>query len=357
MTPARRVLFVFLYLVFLAALFEGSARLAFRVPALSRRLAAGDELSWRRQWVDAHASSGKDFRFGFDAWDPTKGWTTRPNVKDMPVYGDKRLTTNALGFRDLREYAPVKDTGKVRIVLLGDSFTFGESVSDDETYAFRLQQLLPRAEVMNFGVHGYAHDQMLILLREKGLPLKPDIVLLGFISDDMGRNVLGFRDYAKPKFELRDGKLSLEGTPVPPLEQTLSRDWMRPRLVDVVSALREKLRSSSEKTERKERITSAILSEMIRVTDSAGAVPVFVYLPIGREMTIRSDSTSDEKWFARFCREQQVKLKCASALPPFHQAMRAGTTFKTRGHWDAAGHAVVAPAIAQFLTQSGLVPR
>ena len=357
MTPARRISFVIIYLLFLAVLFEGSARLAFRVPALSRRLAAGDELTWRRQWVDKHRNNGQDFRFGFDAWDETKGWKTRPGVKDMQVFGDKRLNTNALGFRDTREYTEAKDSGKVRIVLLGDSFTFGETVSDDESYAYRLQQLLPRAEVMNFGVHGYAHDQMLILLREQGLRLKPDIVMLGFISDDMGRNLVGFRDYAKPKFVLEDGRLKLVGTPVPPLEETLRRDWMRSRLVDVWSAVREKMTPPAVKAERKEAITAAILAEMVRVTDSIGAKPVFVYLPIGREMSIRTDSTGDEKWFARFCREQAPKLHCTSALPLFQEEMRKGVTFKTKGHWDAAGHAVVAPAIARFLLDSGFVAR
>ena len=44
----------------------------------------------------------------------------------------------------------------------------GETVSDSESYAYRLQQMLPRAEIMNLGVHGYAHDQMLILFKDKG---------------------------------------------------------------------------------------------------------------------------------------------------------------------------------------------
>ncbi len=54
-------------------------------------------------------------------------------------------------------------------MVLADSFTFGDEVSDDETYSSYLQQALPGAENINLGVHGYGHDQMLILLMEDGI--------------------------------------------------------------------------------------------------------------------------------------------------------------------------------------------
>jgi hypothetical protein len=42
-------------------------------------------------------------------------------------------------------------------LILGDSFTFGDEVSDNETYSYYLQQMLPHTEVINMGVHGYGH--------------------------------------------------------------------------------------------------------------------------------------------------------------------------------------------------------
>jgi hypothetical protein len=50
---------------------------------------------------------------------------------------------------------------------------------------------------INMGVHGYGHDQMLILFGEEGVKYEPDIVILGFLPLDMARNVLKFRDFAK----------------------------------------------------------------------------------------------------------------------------------------------------------------
>ncbi|MEO8337585.1 MAG: SGNH/GDSL hydrolase family protein [bacterium] len=354
MTRRRKLLFLAIYVAFLAVLIEGAARVAFRVPALASRLQVPDGLGWRRQWVQRHKDAGANFRFTFDQFDSTLGWRTRPNIRNMTVYDHKILNTNSGGFRGTQDFATPTDTGTTRILLLGDSFTFGESVSDSESYPNRLQQMLPRAEIMNFGVHGYAHDQMLLLFKEQGVAYNPDIVMLGFVSDDMGRNVVDFRDYAKPYFALENGTLHLEGTPVPTIEHTLEWDWARPRVVDLASTIRYNLSSREAHLREKERMTDAILSEMVRVTDSIKAIPLFVFLPIGKEIAVGRDSTSDEKWFAQFCRAHRT-VKCTSAFPQFAEEMAKGVTFKTKGHWDGAGHAVVAQAIARYLTDSGYV--
>ena len=44
----------------------------------------------------------------------------------------------------------------MRILFLGDSYTFGDNVSDNETYPFYLQQMLPNTEVINMGGMGMA---------------------------------------------------------------------------------------------------------------------------------------------------------------------------------------------------------
>ena len=80
-------------------------------------------------------------------------------------------------------------------------------MSDHETFPHVLEQLLAPAEVVNLGVHGYGHDQMLLRYRAEGRRYAPDLVLLGFVADDVGRNLLAFRDYAKPRFLLEGGAL------------------------------------------------------------------------------------------------------------------------------------------------------
>jgi hypothetical protein len=112
-----------------------------------------------------------------------------------------------------------------------------DEVSDDEIYSFYLQEMLPQAEIINMGAHGYGHDQMLILLKEEGIKYQPDIVILGFLGLDMSRNLLSFRDFAKPQFVLERGRLKLTGVPVPSPEEILEWDWARPRIIDIFSLL------------------------------------------------------------------------------------------------------------------------
>jgi hypothetical protein len=166
-------------------------------------------------------------------------------------------------------------------LILGDSFTFGDEVSDNETYSYCLQEMLPHTEVINMGVHGYGHDQMLILLREEGVKYEPDIVILGFLALDMSRNLLKFRDFAKPRFALERGELKLAGTPVPRPEDILQWDRTRPRILDIFSLMLHKVtKLSGLQKKEMEDITTAILTDMIGLIESIHAIPI---LDISRE--------------------------------------------------------------------------
>src|SRR4051812_192435 len=48
-------------------------------------------------------------------------------LADVRVFG-ARVQTNELGFRDNRQAIPPKHAGEFRIVVLGDSFTFGPGI-------------------------------------------------------------------------------------------------------------------------------------------------------------------------------------------------------------------------------------
>ncbi len=219
---------VFGYVGFLVFLSEGSATACFSIPKVANRLQANDEYTYRRNWVQEHQKYGMEAYYAFDMYDASKGWIPKPNLRDVKTIDNKTLNTNSRGLRGKRDFPYTKNKDKVRILILGDSFTFGDEVSDDETYSAHLQAMLPHTEIINMGVHGYGRDQMLILLKEEGIKYQPDIVILGFLALDMSRNILKFRDFAKPLFVLGRGELKLTGTPVPRPEEILQWDWTRP---------------------------------------------------------------------------------------------------------------------------------
>jgi hypothetical protein len=77
------------------------------------------------------------------------------------------------------------------VLVIGDSFVQGWAVSDQETFAWKLQERFPHAAVRNLGCAGYGTTQSLLALErylgEDGA--KPEVVVYGFSDFHEGRNV------------------------------------------------------------------------------------------------------------------------------------------------------------------------
>jgi len=101
---------------------------------------------------------------------------------------DVEIETNSLGFRDA-EIGP-KESDEIRILVLGDSITFGDYVSLENTYPERLEELLrkdfpdKKIRVINAGVGGIDLKTAYHILLEKGLSIQPDYVLIGLYLND-----------------------------------------------------------------------------------------------------------------------------------------------------------------------------
>jgi lysophospholipase L1-like esterase len=104
---------------------------------------------------------------------------------------------NSDGYRG-EEMSAAPPPSTVRIACVGDSWTFGMPVGQDQTYPSRVaawlrqEQPAARYEVENFGVLGYSSFQGLQLLRTRVLDFHPDIVVIGFGMNDS--DVAGYRD-------------------------------------------------------------------------------------------------------------------------------------------------------------------
>jgi len=93
------------------------------------------------------------------------------------------VRTNDLGFRDVRPSIAPKAPGEFRIIVIGDSITFGPGLEYDELYTTQLEAALrrshPEVRVINLSVEGYNIIQYEAVLEEVGLGLQPDLVLAG----------------------------------------------------------------------------------------------------------------------------------------------------------------------------------
>jgi len=119
-----------------------------------------------------------------------------PEIRYVPIpnqhgwVDDGFVNTNSLGFRG-REIAVPKPKGRVRVVAVGDSVTFGFGVNDNETFCSQVEQLLKAStpgvdiEVLNLAVPGYDTRQEIGLLKRNVSALQPDLVLVGFYTNDV----------------------------------------------------------------------------------------------------------------------------------------------------------------------------
>lgn len=351
MDTAKKVLLLALAL----GAMELVLRLAFAFPPTAERLAMNDDLSYRRAWM-RRQRSGDDVLARIDRYDPLLGWRPRPDLA-ISMWDGKKLTTNAQGFRSHRDYAAEKSSSSLRLLVLGDSFTFGEEVADDEVWTQRLELLCPRLEVFNLGVHGYGHDQMLLLLRELGRQLAPDVVLVGFLNTDMYRNVLSFRDYAKPRFVLEGGELRLSSIPVPTPEELLRSDRWRPRLVDFAVLAGSRFENLvGLRTWRKRRMTAVLIGEIARFSSGLDASPALVFLPAGSDLEGPDPERHFERFFWQVCR-QTDGLTCMSVSEALLQAVAVEAECCTapQSHWNGRGHELAAQSLLRSLLDTGLV--
>ncbi|MBM4196588.1 MAG: SGNH/GDSL hydrolase family protein [Gammaproteobacteria bacterium] len=127
-------------------------------------------------------------------WGPTPG----SQVQGLAPTGEFRfdLQHNRWGFRD-REHPLAKPAGSYRILGLGDSYTYGWGADFEETYLRRLELLLAesqpaaRIEVVKAGVARFFPEPERMLLDTLGRELRPDLVIVGFIPNDVLDTCLG----------------------------------------------------------------------------------------------------------------------------------------------------------------------
>lgn len=309
--------------------------------------------AWRLAWIARRDAGTAIYRPGIDAFDPLLGWRNRANFRsERPMLGSRAVATNAKGVRGRREYDHAR-SGERRIVVIGDSFAFGWGVSDGETYSARLEAALTHSEVLNLGVGGYGTDQMLLMLESEGTRYGPDLVIVGVVSADTDRNIVSFRDFAKPFFVFDRGSLRLEGTPVPPPEEWLSREQRRLKSVDLLRIIAAAVEQRTPRRQhRAEQITWMLWKRINRVAREAGARTLFVFAPHGEE--IWSDEPGAGELLAvRFAAHERARL--LNLGDEFRRRRRAGENL-SRGHWGAREHALIAGAIRDRLLADNLLP-
>jgi lysophospholipase L1-like esterase len=114
-------------------------------------------------------------------------WLMQPGATWRTRAGNHPVHVNSLGLRD-REIGPC-DPAVRRILLLGDSVTFGHGQPIEVTVGRQIEAIFSdrdrRVQVINAGIAGWSTRQQLLFYREHGVRLCPDLVLVGFVLNDV----------------------------------------------------------------------------------------------------------------------------------------------------------------------------
>lgn len=151
---------------------------------------------------------------------PVIGKRLRPGIKitlDHPEWGEYVLQSNNYGFRSNHDYTPSKPNGVKRILIFGDSNVFGNGVSNEERFPDELEKIFPDVEIYNFAMEGFALDQQYLCYQEFGIQFEHDLVIIAPAIETIRKLTAHYemtfdenhvqRCYARPYFELVDGKL------------------------------------------------------------------------------------------------------------------------------------------------------
>jgi hypothetical protein len=268
--------------------------------------------------------------------DVQTGWRNAPNLLTTRINAageEWSIRTDQNGQRLIAQ----NPRARHRILILGDSLSFGEGIDIKDRFDVKMLSSLPDARVIiNTGTMGYGTDQEYVAFRNWRYLLESGDTVLIVLNQSDYFDVLRRRFFgrAKPYFEKVDGSYVLR----PPLIGLWERwsDWSRVASVvarSVEPTAPESLDNPSESIEIIRFILDRIREEVprsVRVVLAHQGTRDFLEPKLGLSSTIFCQ-------FADVC----IDLDDVLAADPVH--------LLPDGHWSASGHAAVAQALLRAL--------
>lgn len=271
-----------------------------------------------------------------------------------------------------RLYPYSREGGGFRVLVLGDSFTEGSAVGEDELFTARLDSMIPDLEVINAGVGSYGTVQQYIYLLEEGLRYQPDLVVLMFYANDLSDNCLTYSPGIGPRpFAFRkEGRIEIERrligddyarfTIPMPFRLTLANHsylfyFLNSRVYQRVQEKRlAALHAADIEAAKRDCGRFEIFFEIVRRIDrelqSRQIGFLLVLIPTKGEMRSGVSVTQDR--IVEFGERSGVAV--APLLARYHALFERegeGLYFPVDIHWTAEGHRVAAEELARLLAE------
>ena len=271
------------------------------------------------------------------AFHESYGYRLHPSLETSYIYPksaprELQITSNSDGFRTNREFDEADS--RPRVLILGDSFVFGEGVEAEERFTNLLEKQAPSWRVINMGMTGYGPDLMLRAFETLGPKSQPDLVLLNIYTDDF-RRVQPF--YTGAGFQIPRYALGESG-------QLQSIPYPEPTFFDNFRIVQAIKHVYWEQTKMDYRINEAILNRFLTLTRDKNIDIAITFLPG------HSDTSADKErrgWLAQYALQHEIPyLDFTDAI---HEEERDVVFIKGNWHYNLVGHTILATMLEPFL--------
>ncbi len=277
--------------------------------------------------------------------DKMTGWTVKPHLDMQRKNADGNIwsvKTNKDGFRRDSDW----DLNKKRILILGDSFAFGEGVDVEDRFDAVIKN--QGYSVLNTGVMGYGTDQQFLKAKPYLIKLNKDdiVIVLTYYNDfyDITRKHHSGR--AKPWFTLKNRALQLHKTQITLKEILRDKSYIYAKLGSLIAKHNDT--SNYDITHASKVYQTIIKNESQKLTER-GIQIILAYhgIPViedteHRNLILQTLNTLCES----------TEVECLNIDKHFN-VDNDSNYFLADGHWNEKGHEVVGALLAEKL--SGIV--
>lgn len=272
---------------------------------------------------------------------------------------------NSLGFRDV-EHPQSKSDDTLRILGLGDSFTYGSGARFEETYLYQLEQMLNarqgthrKVEIIKAGIPSYFPEAERMLLDNYGRKYLPDVVLVGFLLNDVIDTHIGLEaitldesGFLKTQEASEIGRMGTYLYLHSHFFRLLLRKYLDYKLNQTEPICEKELYKDNGCHEDDWQKVEAEFSKMISIAREWNAEIIFVYIP--QQGPWDEQDFYPPKRLEKWCAEQGAGF--INVLPAM---MDAGTAtdnlyYEKDGHCRPVGYAIIAKVIYEYLVKNSV---
>ena len=297
--------------------------------------------------ISIRAVTNTLFVFDVEVRDPLVGGIPKPGVSIRHPTKWYRMTAVENG---TRWNGSGSIAGEAAFALaVGDSFTFGADVSDEETWPAALERETGR-RVVNAGVAGFGLDQTVLRAEQLVGMYRPEFVIVSFIADDIGRTEWARQVGSKPYFVI-DEQGNLEFHAMPVVERSILQRILAVSIVthSLFQRFVDEEGPQFVRVHNRGREVACLLMGRLRALGVSNSTRILV---VGQpQVPDETPENLETNHGILECakRNNLDALNLCLVLQALPDAARRDLYFPNHGHMTPAGNALVAKEIARVL--------